>query len=280
MAITNGYCTLAEAKQRLMEKRVYTATTISFDTTADTIADTGYGLGFLEVGDAFTVTGSTSNDGTYTVATVTSAAAITVDQNLTTEVAGDTVIMTQIYSKASAVSPGSDSILEAIIEAASRRIDLETGRTWYGNTETRKFIVGKDTDDAVLYLDKPLLSVTTLTNGDSEVLTADTEYVLEPINASAYSQVRLTPSSGKTWQFTADQYEDFVTIAGSWGNAASTPANVKEACLLMTARLWKRKDAVFGVAGTTSLGTQVMRIPMDPDIKALLPSKLPWSYDY
>lgn len=75
-----------------------TATTISFsDADPDTIADSGSGFvtaGF-RAGQTITVSGSTSNDGTYTIASVV-AGTITLDSgdSLTTESAGDSVTIT------------------------------------------------------------------------------------------------------------------------------------------------------------------------------------------
>ena len=280
MAITNGYCTLAEAKQRILHDRSYTASTIAFALTTNIITDTAYGFGAYVVGDVLQVAGSVSNDGYVTISAVTNAGSITVSDTLAAEAAGAAVTITYQSSKQAAVLPINDTLIEDIITAASRWIDHQTGRTWFAATETRKYIVGKDTEDSILYLDKPLLTVTTLTNGDSSVLTAGTEYQLEPVNATGYTTVRLLSSGGKSWTYSTDVHADTVSIAGTWGTASSATANIKEACLLLVGRLWKRKDAVFGVAGTTDLGTITMRIPKDPDVMALLPARNPWGLNY
>jgi hypothetical protein len=67
--------------------------TISYSTTDDSINDSGDGLGDFAVGDVIIVRGSTSNDGVYTVDGA-AVGKLTVVENLTTEVAGDT---TYIY---------------------------------------------------------------------------------------------------------------------------------------------------------------------------------------
>lgn len=48
------------------------------------------------------------------------------------------------------------------------------------------------------------------------------------------------------------------------------PDAIQEASLLLTARLYKRKDAVFGVAGNIALGQIAMTVPEDRDALALL----------
>jgi hypothetical protein len=269
MTITNGYCTLAEAKERISKVLTYTATTISFTTTTNVITDTRYGLKLFKTGDIITVSGSTSNDGTYTIDTGNTAGTITVSESLTTEAAGDTVTIQQIQSLASAASPVHDTMIEQMVMAASRWIDEYTGLTFYSSSTTRYYIVGIDTEGPVLYLDMPLLTVTTLTNGDS-VEIGSGDYTLLPKNEGHYWKIRLDTDSGKTWQYTTDQYADTISVAGTWGYASTAPVNIKEACLLLVNRLYARRNAVFGVQGTTELGVVSMRIPQDPDVMALL----------
>ncbi|MCK9600784.1 MAG: hypothetical protein M0R06_17215 [Sphaerochaeta sp.] len=53
--------------------------------------------------------------------------------------------------------------------------------------------------------------------------------------------------------------------------AVITPPDViEEACALITWRLYKRNDAVFGVSSTTALGKVDLRIPKDEDVARLL----------
>lgn len=279
MAITNGYATLAEAKQRIWDTSVYTATTLAFVSATKKITDSAYGLKRFLDSDIIQVSGSTSNDGYYNVATGNVAAEIVTTEALTDEAAGDTVTITNIQSQNDATDPSNDNIIEQMVEAASRWIDEITGKEYFGETETRNYVVGEHTDGLTLWLDKNILSVTTLTNGDGTVISSS-DYSLLPLNADRYDKIKLHSNSGEVWQYTDDPYEDAIQVAGSWGDSATTPANVKEACLLLTSRLWQRKSAILGVAGSTSLGEIRLHIPHDPDILALLPKKMPWGLDY
>lgn len=269
MAITNGYATLLQFKQRLKDMGTYTASTISFTSSSKTIADTKYGLGRFNVGDILVISGSASNDGYYTVATAGNNS-IVVTESLADEGAAASVTISQQVSTANPVNPAEDAMMEEFIEEASRWIDDTTGMTFYSNSETRKFIVGKDTEGSILWLDKPLLSVTSLTNGDGETLTADTEYILLEVGRSPYHQIKLIANGGKAWQYTTDPYIGMIEVEGGWGNYATAPLPIRSACLLMAARLWKRKDAIFGVAGATSLGEIRMHFPQDKDVMNLL----------
>ncbi len=64
------------------------------------------------------------------------------------------------------------------------------------------------------------------------------------------------------------------TVATHTSGAAITiltpPEAVTEACLLLAARLWKRKDAILGVSGVSQLGQLTVKVPIDEDIIALL----------
>ncbi len=161
---------------------------------------------------------------------------------------------------------GDDAVLEAVIEAASRAIDGETGRVFYAATATRYFTAE---DSELLFVDD-LLSVTTLKadeDGDRtyETAWAVTDYDLEPYNSTPYTRIQIAPKGTRTFPTGRRGVE----IAGSWGYAATAPDAINEACLLMAARLFKRKGAPFGVLMNPDLGTA--RIPqIDPDVKLLL----------
>jgi hypothetical protein len=162
-----------------------------------------------------------------------------------------------------------DSVLEAVVEAASRAIDNWTARQFYATTATRYFTAE---DGDLLFVDD-LLTVTTLktisqnsagtrTYGDTW---AATDYDLEPFNSTPKTRIRLNPGGAYAFPTEAKGVE----IAGSWGYSSTAPDAINEACLLQAARLFKRKDAPFGVAGTPETGT--MQLPrLDPDVRMLL----------
>lgn len=75
------------------------AATISFVSATKTIADSGSGFvaAHFRAGDAITVTGSGSNDGTYTIVSV-AAGALVVAQSLLNESVGATIVVTSVFS--------------------------------------------------------------------------------------------------------------------------------------------------------------------------------------
>lgn len=171
-----------------------------------------------------------------------------------------------------------DTAMEIAIEAASRWIDEQLGTRFYATTETRYYTA--DFSD-LLWVDD-LLAVTTLKTDDDwdgthEITWAASDYILEPRNNALrgrpYRQIRVNVNGDQTFP---RNVVDGVEIVGSWGyhNGVSTtaPAPIRQACLLVAHRLWRRKEAIFGVAGTPGVGitTVQAKIQSDSDVMALL----------
>lgn len=198
-------------------------------------------------------------------------------------ISGNTVISTllvEVYSPVTAITvtngyatikelkhylaPGTaadkydDEIMADLIMASSRYLDGETGRTFYARSETHYFDVPED-DDRCLWLDDDLLTVTTLTNGDGVVITS-TYYVLYPRSNTPYYELRIKQNS--TYYFDSDtngNTEKVISIAGTWGYAATAPADVKQACLQLCAALYKRRfgENLSSVSTVTAGGVVV-----------------------
>jgi hypothetical protein len=268
MTITNGYATLAEVKERYVQQQSYTAATLSFDSSAKKISDTAYGLKRFQAGDVVQISGATNagNNGFFTVTTGNQAGYIVTSEALTSEVAGNSITIAEVQL------PEFDPAMESVIEAVSRWIDNYCGRTFYARTETRKYNVPTDANSRrTLWLDDDLQSITTLTNGDAEVLTT-ADYCLQPANSTPKWAVTIKQASSKYWaQDSSGNTEQVISIAGSWGYSTSAPKPVKEACILESIRLFKRRDAPYGIMGMSPAGGEVVHnIKPDPMIEKLL----------
>jgi hypothetical protein len=136
---------------------------------------------------------------------------------------------------------GDDALLTTLITEAEVYIENYCHRLFEAETLTKKYDAVKDIDGRTLWLDEDLLSITTLTNGDSAVITSG-QYVLLPTNRSPKYAIRLLASSGVSWQF-VDDTEEAISVAGSWGYAASVPIAVKYACKLLTAYYYRSRQA-------------------------------------
>jgi len=276
VTITNGYTTLAELKERMLDIFTYTATTISFSSTTKTIADSAGGLKRFEdannISTLIKIAGAANsgNNGVKTISTV-SATAVVVTNTLTTEAAGSSVTIT--------INLGLeyDATLESIIEASSRLIDKYCARQFYSSTSTRYY----ETNNTDEVFTDDILSVSTLKtdqDGDGTYETAWTEnthFYLYPYNSVAdgkpFTRVIRTETGG--YEFPAT-IRKCIEIYGSFGycTTANLPKVIKEACILQSIKLFKRKDAPFGIAGTNQFGV-ITNVPeLDPDIKMLLDS--------
>lgn len=163
---------------------------------------------------------------------------------------------------------GDDDLLERAIEAASRTIDDLCCRRFYAATATR-YYAAESWD--VIEVDD-LVSVATLKTDEDqdrvyETAWGPTDFELDPDDGPPYTRIYATPTGSyafPTWQRRA------VEVTGSFGYAASVPIAIEQACLLMAARYWKRKDAPLGIqVGKPEFGN--LSIPgKDPDVEKLL----------
>lgn len=165
-------------------------------------------------------------------------------------------------------------LMEIAIEAASRWIDAATGARFYPTVGTRVYTA--DWHDLV-YIDDAtaVTAVKTDDDGDGvyETTWATTDYMLEPrgalLNGSPYRQIRINRELGR---YSFPRLSGGVEVTGTYGYGSAAPAVVKQAGLLVAMRLYRRKDAIFGVAGTPGLGVTVVqaKITADSDVMALL----------
>lgn len=92
-----------------------------------------------------------------------------------------------------------------------------------------------------------------------------TDYRLGPWNAAA---------DGVPWTwlhiYGTHTWDRLIEVTAKWGWTA-VPKVVEQACLLQAARVFKRKDAPFGVAGSPDIGSELRLLAkLDPDVAVLL----------
>lgn len=170
-----------------------------------------------------------------------------------------------------------DATLQLALDAASGQVDGFCDRTFTadGSPTVRLY---KPELGGVLTVD-PISTTTGLVvatdeNGDGTYETAwtlGTDFRLEPVNAAASGKpwTRLV-ALGTRW-FPRLQYRPGVSVTARFGWPGSVPAQVKEATLIQAERLWKRKDAPFGVAGSVEFGSEMRLLnELDRDAQNLL----------
>lgn len=164
-----------------------------------------------------------------------------------------------------------DTVIELAIESASRQIDSVCERFFYSTTATRVYA---PIDWQICPIDD-LVTLTTLksssnVDGVFDTTWTATDYQLEPLNGIAgglvtpYTQIRAIDNL----TFPTNYGEATVEVTGTFG-FSSVPTEVKQACILLSSRIFKRNDSPLGVAGFGDLGAiRVSRV--DPDIDAML----------
>lgn len=151
------------------------------------------------------------------------------------------------YENISSTNANDDTVLEDLVEHASRTIDNLCGRRFYSATETHYF-----TPDYIdlLFVDD-LLSVTTLKadedgDGTYELTWATSDYSLEPRNAllsippAPYTMIRVKPNGLYSFPGVLNGIE----IAGSWGynTTSSHPDPIKTACLIIVSDAMLKRE--------------------------------------
>ncbi len=162
-----------------------------------------------------------------------------------------------------------DGWLTTLAASASAWVDVHcavpAGGFAVATDGTRRF----DTcalEDGELLLDVPLVSLTSLTNGDGTSI--DTATVrLQPINGPHYWSIRML-STGPGWQWVQD---GLFVVTGKWGWSATVPTPVKEATIMLAAWMYKRYQAALqDAANNVEIGQMMYSERMPKQVVALL----------
>jgi hypothetical protein len=172
--------------------------------------------------------------------------------------------------KISATDTTSDTILESIIEAASRTIDSDCARFFYKSaTDETRYYTAEFPDK--LFLSDDVVSITTLATDVSddrtwtEIWSASADYDLVPYNAAASGKPYTAIEVLNTSAYSFPCYRKGVKIVGIFGYPA-IPAKITQAAILLSARMFKRLSTPLGTASMAAFGeVQVSIKDKDPD---------------
>ena len=168
-----------------------------------------------------------------------------------------------------------DLMLTSAINAASRQIDGECDRVFYGGTATRVYVP----ESSVLCNIDDVTEITKVETSSGDGFNIEipaTDYQLEPLNGVAggipgpFTRIRATGAYlfpvFSTRSVNLD--EATVRITGTFG-FTPVPDAIEQACLLLSIRIFKRLDSPLAVAGFGDLG--VVRVGRtDPDVAAMI----------
>jgi len=174
-----------------------------------------------------------------------------------------------------------DTLLEKLVESSSRSIDKIANRRFYADTSatTRLYRAYSDifvyTDD-ISGTSGLIVKVDEDGNGTyTKTVTLNTDFILDPLTASAlgrpFTQLTMV-SNTESWPIfpglTQNGLRPGVQVTAKFG-WPSVPSDVNVACLILTADLYKRKDAPGGVLGLGDLGV-IRMSPVGRDVSQMI----------
>jgi len=174
-----------------------------------------------------------------------------------------------------------DSLLENLVESASRSIDRIANRRFYLDA-TASARLYRAYSNIFVFVDD-IGSTTSLVvktdedgNGTySKTLTLNTDFILDPLTSQSlnrpFTQLTMV-SNTESWPIfpglTSNGLRPGVQVTAKWGWPA-VPDDLNMACLILTADLYKRKDAPGGILGLGDLGV-VRMSPIGRDVTAMV----------
>jgi hypothetical protein len=189
--------------------------------------------------------------------------------------------LTEIKNYMSISDNTDNDLLEDLVESASRSIDRIANRRFYLDSAASARLY-RAYSDIFVYVDyigsTTDLVVKTDSNGNgtyAKTLTLNTDYILDPLTAPSlgrpYTQLTMV-SNTETWPIfpgiTQNGLRPGVQVTAKWG-WPTVPSDINMACLILTADLYKRKDAPGGILGLGDLGV-VRMSPVGRDITAMV----------
>lgn len=168
-----------------------------------------------------------------------------------------------------------DTLLEQIIESASRSIDRIANRRFYldGSATARTYrpvgnmrVIVDDigtTTGLILKTDPNSSGVYQTT------FTLNSDYIVEPTNALAKGRpINYLTIVGGTAMSLPVNYWPQVEVTARWG-WPSVPDDIEQATYILSADLYKRKDSIGGVLGLSELGA-IRMSPLGRDITSMV----------
>ncbi len=174
-----------------------------------------------------------------------------------------------------------DALLEGLVESASRSIDRIANRRFYLDSVASARLY-RAYSDVFVYTDDIgstsglVVAIDEAGNGTyTTTLTLNQDFILDPLTAAAknrpWTQLTMVTSS-QSWPIFPGLFGNGlrpgVQITAKWG-WPSVPDDITSACLILTADLYKRKDAPGGILGLGDLGA-IRMSPLGRDVTAMV----------
>lgn len=164
-----------------------------------------------------------------------------------------------------------DEIIESMILASQDYVEHKTHRIFASEADdTRYFNPLTDAygGSRVLRINEDLISITSITNGDGEVVSSS-DYSLIQIK-NHIIEVSLKRSTGLFWTYDEDP-ENAITIVGRWAYSLTPPNDIVQATKRLASYLFWQKDNANDLDRPFILG-QITAMPpaMPRDVERIL----------
>lgn len=137
---------------------------------------------------------------------------------------------------------GDDALIEDLIDYSQSIIDAVTQKTFEAAADsTRYFDAVANVHGRTLWFDKPIVSITSITNGDGTTVSTS-EYVKVPPNDAPYWGVTIKSDQSIYWTYD-DAHENAITVVGKWAYSTTAPNAIKHACIRLAAFLYRQRDS-------------------------------------
>lgn len=158
-----------------------------------------------------------------------------------------------------------DAAVATATAATNRLIDAYTNRRFDKTATTETRIYTATATKGRVIVDDIATATGLVVGADGLTLTAPTDYRLHPLNSELHG-LPFTYLSGTDWPTGVGDVK--VTATYGW---PAVPAEVKQAALLQSLRLVKRRHAPFGISGSPEVGGEMRLLSrLDPDVENLL----------
>ena len=167
-------------------------------------------------------------------------------------------------------SSGDDTLLTSLITRTQAMIDAYCRQTFEASSDTtRYFDPTRDVNGRTLFLDYPLAAITSVTNGDSVVVSSG-DYVTEPRNETPYRRLTLKSNATVAWTYSGTP-ENAIAIVGKWTYSATAPDDIVQACTRLAAYLYRQRDNALDLDRTVIVGdATILPVTIPRDVQFTL----------
>lgn len=170
----------------------------------------------------------------------------------------------------SSSQPTDDALLTGLITAVQDLIEGPKGinRSYEAAADTtHSFDAVRDVEGRALYLDADLCQITSITNGDGQLITSS-QYVTETAggdrNKTPWRVIRLRATATVQWLASATTGpENAIAIAGRWAYSIAPPARIKQLATEIVAYEYRRRASSGDADRPLLTGDGVTIMPAD-----------------